>query len=85
MAACVKEAKKRPKMPVVTGTLQGSIAMKSPKVTDKQVVGKWGSFDVNYAFVQEVGAKGRSGRRFLRDAADKEYPKLGKRIASELK
>lgn len=80
MAECVKEAKQRPRMPFLTGALQGSIAMRSPKVTKQKVEGKWGSFDVNYAFFQEVGFRGRPGRRFLRDAADQEYPKLAGRI-----
>ena len=41
----------------------------------------WGSFDVPYAFEQEVGTSRRSGRHFLRRAADIEYPKLREYIS----
>ena len=65
-------------MPVKTGTLQGSIAFTPAKRDKSSVNAAWGSFDVNYAFYQEVSR----GRRFLRDAAAQEYPKLGDRIAN---
>ena len=83
MAACVVEAMKN--TPVVTGTLQGSEEFEKAVIRGDVVSGRWGSYDVEYAFYVEVGARGRPGKNMLRDAADKEYPKLKKRIAERFK
>ena len=71
-AACVNDAK--PNTPVVTGILQGSERAEPAEIKGDIVSADWGSFDVNYAlFIEE--------REFmLRNAADKEYPKLAGRI-----
>ena len=83
MAAAVPLAKSR--TPVVTGTLQGSIRFEPAKIDKNRVYGEWGSFDVNYAMVVEVGRGGRPGRNMLRGAADEEHPKLKQRIAKQFK
>ena len=54
-AACVRKAKG--KVQVKTSTLQGSIQMRPAKVQGDDVVGLWGSFNVNYAIYVEKGTK----------------------------
>ena len=81
-AAAVNEAK--PNTPVVTGTLQGSIRIEPAHVENNIVVGRWGSFAVNYAFFVEVGRRGRAGRNMLRNAADSQYPQLRERIRKNI-
>ena len=83
MADCVVEAMKN--TPVDTTTLQGSEEFEKAVIRGDVVSGRWGSYDVEYAFYVEVGARGRPGENMLRDAADKEYPKLKKRIAERFK
>ena len=78
MAAGVVEAKNN--TPVVTGTLQGSIQFRPARIEGDRVVGRWGSFDVNYAIYVETGTRGRPGVNMLRRAADQEEPKLLDRI-----
>ena len=84
MAECVKEAFAY--TPRVTGTLQRSLRFQP---TDKALVGIWGSFIVNYAFFVEVGTSRRYGVNMMRNASDKEYPKIDGRVkkylAKELK
>ena len=55
MAACVRKAKGR--VAVRTSTLQGSIQMRSARVSGDDVVGLWGSFNVDYALVVEEGSR----------------------------
>jgi len=67
-----------------TGTLEGSIrpVVAAHKV-GSEFVGLWGSVDVAYALVLELGSFGRVGippYPYLRPAADAEYPKLAQRI-----
>lgn len=81
-AACVIPAKDR--VHVRTRILQGSIQSRDAVEEEDRVVGRWGSFDVNYAFWQEVLPEPR-GRSYLRPAADEEYPKLAGRIKEALK
>ena len=47
------------------------------------MAGRWGSFDVNYALVQEILPEPR-GRPYLRPAADQEYPKLKARLKARM-
>lgn len=76
--SCVKPAKDRVR--IKTHLLQGSIQFRpATYVEGRGWVGRWGSFDVNYAFWQEVLPEPR-GRAYLRPAAQGEYPKLQPRI-----
>ena len=77
-ASCVKPAKDR--VHVKTRILQGSIQFRpATYVEGRGWVGRWGSFNVNYAWWQEVLPEPR-GRMYLRPAAQAEYPKLRARI-----
>ena len=82
MAVCVPLAKSE--TPVVTGTAQGSIAFQPSQIRRTGVVGRWGSFDVVYFIWLEIGARCRAGIHMLTRAADREYPKLARRIRSHL-
>ena len=75
---CVIEAKNR--VPRVTSTLQGSIQMRPAKQQGDDVVGIWGSFDVDYAIYVEMGTSRMSGTPYLRPSADSQYPRLSDRI-----
>lgn len=80
-AACVREAKVE--VPVVTATLQGSIEMRPAQERGSEVVGIWGSFNVDYAIYVEAGTSRMSAHPYLRPAADHQYPKLADRIRSK--
>jgi len=109
MAACLREAKSR--VPVRTGLLQGSLRMTPATIRGNQIIGEWGSYQVNYARVVEFGMRphiilpvnkkalywkgaahpvkvvhhpGTKGKPYLRPAAEKEYPTLGRRIKRAL-
>jgi hypothetical protein len=81
-ASCVPLAKDR--VHVKTRILQGSIQFRPAQRDGKRIVGKWGSFDVNYALWQEVCPE-PTGKPYLRVSADIEYPKLAARIKARLK
>ena len=76
--ACVREAKIE--VPVITATLQGSIEMRPAQQRGREVVGIWGSFNVDYAIFVEKGTSRMSGHPYLLPAADHQYPKLAGRI-----
>jgi len=76
-ASCVAPAKDR--VHVRYRILQGSIQFRPATRQGDATVGLWGSFNVNYAFWQEVLPEPR-GRAYLRPAAAIEYPKLAARI-----
>lgn len=107
MAACVTDAKRRHTWNNRTGVLEGSIDIAEPassKSAGSGVRGVWGSKDVLYALIHELGGvikpvraqalmfQADDGsfvvaksvtipeRPYLRPAADKQYPKLAKRI-----
>ncbi len=66
-----------------TGDLEGSIDTRIPaRPHGKGVSGLWGSADIDYALVQELGSEKKNipARPYLRPAADAEYPKLARRI-----
>lgn len=67
-----------------TATLEGSIReVVHPRKVGDEFVGLWGSVDVEYALVLELGSMGRVGippYPYLRPAAEAEYPKLAGRI-----
>lgn len=76
-AACVVMAKSLVRTD--TTALQGSIQMRPAVASGPLIVGRWGSFDINYAFWQEVLPEPR-GRAYLRPSADTWYPTLALRI-----
>jgi hypothetical protein len=73
MGACVTTAKML--VNVDTSLLQGSIRSEPAIPFGTGVVGHWGSFDVSYAFWQEVLPEPR-GKAYIRPAADAHYPRL---------
>lgn len=77
--ACVTPAKNRVRR--ISGTLQGSIQARPARREGSRTVGRWGSFDVNYALWQEIITFSRAGHQpYLRPAAEEEYPKLAARV-----
>ncbi len=84
MAVCVIDAKNL--APVDTATLQGSIGIVQPAQEEGgQVVGMWGSQDVEYAIYQELGTHKMKAQPYLRPSADKNYGGLNERIRRNLK
>lgn len=70
----------KPRTPVKTGTLQGSLMMRPAQTTGNTTFGLWGSFNVEYAIYQELGTARIPGKFFLQQGAVAEYPKLWSRI-----
>jgi len=83
MASCIVEAKSR--VPVRTATLQGSIRMEPARPVGDLVVGRWGSFEVNYALWVEIGTHRSGAQPYLRPAADHQYPLLAGYIRAAFK
>jgi hypothetical protein len=79
-AAAIQAKSDHPTWKNVTGTAEGSIRGDPARILSTVVRGLFGSFDVNYFIWLEIGARGRSGDRTLRRAADKEFPHLGRRL-----
>lgn len=80
MADCVEDAKTYHPWQNVTGLLEGSIQMRPAQEEGHRVVGRWGSFSVEYAIYQELGTIYMAPNPFLRPAADMWYPELADRI-----
>jgi hypothetical protein len=78
ITACLEEAKSL--VNVRTGTLQRSLRTTGAKETRDGIEGEWGSFDVDYAFWQEVLPRTRGGKAYLRPSADRHYPSLADNI-----
>lgn len=78
MGRCVIMAKQLVR--VDTATLQGSIRFEPARPTAGGVMGRWGSFDVNYALWQEIGTRYMTAKPYLRPAGDFEYGLLRARI-----
>lgn len=82
MAHCVEQAKTL--VLVDTATLQGSLKFEPAIIQGLRAIGRWGSFDVNYAIFQEIGPV--TGKRtwafspYLRPSADRWYPLLARTI-----
>jgi hypothetical protein len=77
--SCVEPAKNRVR--VKTRILQGSIQFRPARREGSRTVGRWGSFDVNYALWQEIITFSHAGHQpYLRPAAEEEYPKLAARV-----
>ncbi len=81
MAACVVYAKGNHPWQNRTGILEGSIDVVEYAHAQGGVVrGLWGSRDVLYAIMQELGTSKMGANPFLRPAADAIYPSLPGRI-----
>jgi len=83
LAACVVNAKGNYYQGhgLRTSTLQGSVQARPAEIRSTgDVVGYWGSFDVDYAIYIEKGTGRIQAQRQLQNAADEEYPKLAERI-----
>lgn len=66
-----------------TGTLEGSIRfVPSRKIGVNRYLGAFGSFDVHYAIFLEIGTRFIQAGHYLRNAADREFPTLGARMAA---
>lgn len=78
MVDCVRNGKRL--VHVKTATLQGSIEMRDTKKFGNELIGYWGSFDVNYAIYQELPIF-KGSKPYLRPSMDKYYPELAGRIA----
>lgn len=82
-AACVLGAKSSHPWQNRTGTLEGSLQMRPAVAVGPAIMGRWGSFDVNYALWLEVRWAGRY--RYLLPQADQQYPLLAGRIRQALR
>ena len=81
MGQAVKLAKRNHKWVNRTGTLEGSIAIATyARRHGKGARGLWGSKDVVYALIQELGGRGIKARPYLVPAAKAKYPFLGAHI-----
>jgi hypothetical protein len=65
-----------------TGTAEGSIRGQPARRERGGIVGRFGSFDVDYFIWLEIGANGHPGDNTLRRGADAEFPKAPQRIAA---
>ncbi len=81
MAAAVIHAKRNHPWINRTGTLERSIDISEhATVTRTGARGLWGSLDIVYALIQELGGQFIPARPYLRPAADAQYPGLARRI-----
>lgn len=88
MAAAAIHARRNHPWRNVTGILERSIGIaEHAKYRTSGAVGLWGSQDVRYALIHELGGQAGPGRRvtiparpYLRPAADAQYPGLARRI-----
>lgn len=83
-SACVNHAKSNHPWRNETGTLEGSLQMRPAIDEGGRIVGRWGSFTVDYAIYLEVGTRFMPAFPYLRPAADAEYPHLAARIKAAL-
>lgn len=83
-SAAVNSAKQNHGWANVTGTAEGSIQMRPAQKVGRKVVGRWGSYSVDYFLALELGSGVRDGDRTLRRAADQEYPELARRIRENM-
>lgn len=85
LADAVRQAMQPGYVPVDTGILRGSLEFRRAERQGDTVSGSFGSYTVEYALFQEIGARGRPGRYYLRRAADVVFPSLPQRLARELR
>lgn len=92
MSAAVIHAKRNHTWNNVTGILERSISISDfAKVVGRGVRGLWGSLDVRYALIHELGGQAGRARKvtiparpYLRPAADAQYPSLASNIKKAL-
>lgn len=70
---------------LVTSVLQGSLRSEPATIRGEVIVGRWGSFIVDYALFIEVGSGRFQGYHYLQNNADKQYPQLAGRIAARFR
>lgn len=75
------EAAAKGRVPVLTGTLRRSIHTVISNGGQTATVGP----SVNYGIYVELGARGRSGRPYMRPAAELVYPKFVDRLKGALR
>ena len=83
MSRCVRTAKTSHEWKNRTGILEGSIGVEFfARPQGSGAAGIWGSVDVKYARVHELGSPKQTikARPYLRPAAEKEYPRLAAEI-----
>ena len=80
MASSIRTAKAQHPPNVRTATYQGSIQLRPVIMRGDQLVGFWGSFNVNYAIYLEMGTIFMPEYRPLRNAADQHYPELAHKL-----
>lgn len=81
MSESVTYAKQNHEWQNVTGTAEGSIQMRGAEPDGTRMVGRWGSFTVNYFLWLEIGTSKMPARPCLRPSADVNYPSLRRHIA----
>lgn len=79
-ALCVNGAKSEHQWVNRTGTLEGSTQMRPAVIKGASVIGRWGSFSVNYAIFLETDPR----FIFLRPQADRHYPGLAALIRANM-
>ena len=85
MADCVGGAKAVHPPNVRTATYQGSIRLEPTRLVKMMLVGRWGSWNCNYAIYLEMGtSRGVPEFAVLRKTADRFYPELPARIRKEM-
>ncbi len=81
MAAAVVHAKNNHKWINRSGELERSIGIKDHAVVTRTGArGLWGSLEIVYALIHELGGQFIKARPYLRPAADVQYPGLARRI-----
>ena len=86
MAAAAEHAKKNHPWISRTFELEASIGIAThARVKGRGVSGVWGSSDIAYALIHELGGKHIPARPYLRPAADAEYPALASNIRKAFK
>lgn len=81
LADCTREAKRNHTFTNRSTILEGSIRAEPSRQEGRRIVGKWGSFEVEYALYVEVGTATSAPYPYLRPAADLNYPELAANIA----
>lgn len=78
--ACVLQVQNWAGTPHDTGFMKQTFATIAARNTGTRWVAWWGNWIADYTIWQEIGARGRPGRYFIRRAKDIEYPKLPQRV-----
>ena len=82
MEACVAMAKDL--APVDTGALRDDISFRPAEESGTRITGRWGNWEVPYAFFQEEGTVHNKAVHYLKRSMDFEYPFTNERIRAHL-